>query len=224
MSTVSTGSTARQNRSARGASARLIEEATRRARLSVVPQRRVRAPRVPFVTLVSMILVGGVVGLLCFNTQMQQASFTTSTLEERADNLGARVQTLQMENEQRQNPNRVAAEAQRAGMVLPDSAKQLSLATGEISGVGAPATADNTPRLEGRNPAKPAELAPPPNTTYVEAPAVPAPAADQAALVDAQAAAALAAQTADTTSTNDATTTPRVKKNKNRNAGASGRR
>lgn len=195
MSTVSNGPAARPTRSARGASARLLEEATRRARLTVVPHRRPRAPRVPFVTLVSLILVGGVVGLLCFNTEMQQASFTSSTLEARAASLSDRVQTLEMENQQRQNPNRVAAAAQRAGMVLPDSAKQLSLATGAVTGVGAPATADNTPRLEGRSPVKPAELAPAPTTTYVEAPAAPVSAADQAALADAQAAAALAAAT-----------------------------
>lgn len=187
MSTMSSGSVATQPRP-RPRSARLLEQATRRARLTVVPRRRVRAPRVPFVTLVSLILVGGVVGLLLFNTQMQQASFTTSTLEERAANLSARQQTLAMEVQDRRSPNRVAAAAQRAGMVIATSAAQLSLATGKVTGVAAPATAAATPRLEGRTPVKPAELRPPPITTYVQAPA------DQAALADAQAAAVLAAQ------------------------------
>ena len=57
------------------------ETAIARARLTVVPRRRVRAARMPFVTLVSLVLLGGVVGLLCFNTQMQQASFAAATDE-----------------------------------------------------------------------------------------------------------------------------------------------
>lgn len=162
-------------------------EATRRARLTVVPRRRVQAPRVPFVTLVSVILLAGVVGLLCFNTQMQQAAFTATTLEERAGNLTARQQTLQMEVEELRNPNRVAQAAQRAGLVIPTSAAQLSLSTGRVTGEAGPADDSATPRLEGRAPVKPAELSPPPTTTYVPAPA------DQAALADAQAAAAAAA-------------------------------
>ncbi|MDX6373304.1 MAG: hypothetical protein QOD98_2292, partial [Nocardioidaceae bacterium] len=52
---------------------RLADDAVARARLAVVPRRRIRAARMPFVTLVSLVLLGGVVGLLCFNTQMQQA-------------------------------------------------------------------------------------------------------------------------------------------------------
>ena len=57
---------------------RFAEAAVERARLTVVPAPAPasHAPRVPFATLVS-VLLGGVVGLLMFNTQMQQASFTT---------------------------------------------------------------------------------------------------------------------------------------------------
>ena len=55
-------------------------------------------PRLPFVTLVSLVLLAGIVGLLCFNTQMQQASFAATTLEDRAANLTAREQTLHTES------------------------------------------------------------------------------------------------------------------------------
>ena len=47
---------------------RIAEAAVERARLTVVPRRRTRAGRVPFVALVSLVLLGGVVGLLLFNT------------------------------------------------------------------------------------------------------------------------------------------------------------
>ena len=64
---------------------RIAEAAVERARLTVVPRAPGRsAARVPFVVLVSLLLVGGVAGLLCFNTSMQQASFTSTAMEEQA--------------------------------------------------------------------------------------------------------------------------------------------
>ena len=67
----------------------------------------------PFVTLVSLVLLGGVVGLLCFNTQMQQASFAATSLEAQADNLTAREQTLHDELQDLRNPQHLATLAQR---------------------------------------------------------------------------------------------------------------
>ena len=60
---------------------RIAWAAVERARLTVVPRRRTKAARMPFVLLVSLVLLGGVVGLLLFNTSMQQASFAATSLE-----------------------------------------------------------------------------------------------------------------------------------------------
>ena len=152
---------------------RIAQEAVDKARLSVVPRVRSRAPRVPFVTLVSMVLVAGVVGLLLFNTSMQQASFAASSLESQADNLAAREQTLRMELDELRNPQRVALQAQQMGMVIPPAPVFLDLETGETSGVRVPATPENAIRLLPPDPVKPAILAPTP--TIVEVPAVVAP-------------------------------------------------
>ena len=58
---------------------RFAEAAVERARLTVVPPRRAigqtQAARTPFAVLVIAMLVAGVVGLLMFNTNMQQSSF-----------------------------------------------------------------------------------------------------------------------------------------------------
>ena len=148
---------------------RIAQEAVDKARLSVVPRVRSRAPRVPFVTLVSLVLVAGVVGLLLFNTSMQQASFAASTLESQADTLAAREQTLRMELDQLRNPQRVALEAQQMGMVIPPAPVFLDLKTGTTSGVRIPATPENAIRLTPPAPIKPAILAPQP--TIVEVPA-----------------------------------------------------
>ena len=113
---------------------RLAEAAVERVRLTVVPRARSHAPRVPFVTLVTLLLLGGVVGLLLFNTSMQQASFATTTLEQQAANLSSREQTLKMELENLRDPQRVALRAQRLGMVRADTPAFLDLRSGKVLG------------------------------------------------------------------------------------------
>jgi hypothetical protein len=141
---------------------RLAEDAVARARLTVVPRRRVRAARMPFVTLVSLVLLGGVVGLLCFNTQMQQASFAATSLETQSNNLAAREQTLHDELQALRNPQNLAAKAQAAGMVVPQSSCTVRLADKTTESDCAPATSDNTPSLLPRSPKKPPVLDPAP--------------------------------------------------------------
>ena len=84
---------------------RLAGAALERARLTVVPKRRRRrSSPVPFLLVVSMLAVGGIVGLLLFNTSMQQASFAATSLQHQADTLVARQQTLQMQLDQLRDP------------------------------------------------------------------------------------------------------------------------
>ena len=150
---------------------RLAEEAVTRARLTVAPRRRTRAARMPFVTLVSLVLLGGVVGLLCFNTQMQQASFAATSLEEQARNLGARQQTLHDELQNLRSPQELGQRAQAAGMVVPDSACTVRLAAQTTEAGCSAATPDNTPRLQARPPKKPHVLDPDPFVVVVPPPA-----------------------------------------------------
>jgi hypothetical protein len=149
-----------------------FEAAVERARLTVVPhRRRVRAPRMPFVTLVSVVLLGGIVGLLCFNTQMQQASFAATTLEERAANLSAREQTLQSELQALRDPQHVALLAAQAGMVAPLDACTVRLGAPAAGDNCTPATPGNTPNPLSPAPPKPAAIDPAPVIVTVEAPA-----------------------------------------------------
>ncbi|MDZ5620652.1 hypothetical protein [Nocardioides bizhenqiangii] len=116
---------------------RIAEIAVKRARLTVVPRPRTkpRAPRVPFVTLVSVILLAGVIGLLMFNTSMQQASFRAAALEQQADDLTAQQEALRLELQALRDPQRIATEAQRMEMVLPAGGPLvLDLATGDVLG------------------------------------------------------------------------------------------
>lgn len=142
---------------------RIAEAAVERARLTVVPRRRTRAARLPFVALVSALLVGGVVGLLLFNTSMQQASFASTALEEQAAALTAREQTLEMDIERLRDPQTLAEKAQQAGYVpAPSGACLLHLDTGKVEGTCTAAKASDDLPIESVPPAKPAELSPDP--------------------------------------------------------------
>ena len=141
---------------------RLAGAALERARLTVVPKRRRRRTSpVPFLVVVSMLAVGGIVGLLLFNTSMQQASFAATDLQQQADVLEAQQQGLQMQLDRLENPQVIALKAQHMGMVLPSSPAVLDLRTGKVLGDPAPATRTDPLHLLAPPPTKPAEYDPP---------------------------------------------------------------
>jgi cell division protein FtsB len=150
---------------------RLAGAALERARLTVVPKRKRRTSPVPFLLVVSMLAVGGVVGLLLFNTSMQQASFAATDLQHQAEVLQARQQTLQMQLDQLRDPQVIALKAQRMGMVIPTSPAVLDLHSGNVLGRPMAATRLDPLRLLAPPPTKPAELDPPARVTVVDRPA-----------------------------------------------------
>ena len=152
---------------------RFAESAVERARLTVVPQRmlvRTHAARTPFVALVLAILAGGVVGLLMFNTNMQQSSFTATALQQEVTALTAKEQKLNMELDALRDPQRLASEAKALGMVPPSQPAFVRLSDGRILGNPAPATGEDAVRINPMPPAKPAELRPRPIVVKVPAP------------------------------------------------------
>lgn len=112
---------------------RIAEEAVERARLRVVPRQRVHAPRVPFVILVSALLLAGVVGLLLFNTTMQQNSFTAADLQVQAEELRSEEQALRAEIDELNDPQSIGEAAQELGMVMPVCPRFLHTGTGKVT-------------------------------------------------------------------------------------------
>lgn len=141
---------------------RFAEAAVERARLSVVPNRRIRAPRTPFAVLVLAVLAAGVVGLLMFNTHMQQASFRATALEQQAGGLVAQQQSLDMELERLRDPQRLAKKARALGLVAPAVPAFIRLADGAVIGTPTPARAEDAVPIHALPPAKPQNLDPPP--------------------------------------------------------------
>lgn len=139
--------------------------AVRRARLTLVPRPRTRpkAPKVPFVTLISAVLLAGVVGLLLFNTSMQQASFRATALERQAGDLSAQQESLEMQLQELRDPQRLATRAQRMGLVIPTTpAGMLHLGSGTVEGDPQPATGGQRLPLRPPVPGRPPVLDPDP--------------------------------------------------------------
>jgi cell division protein FtsB len=148
---------------------RLQDPAAVRSRLALVQPVRSRARRTPFVALVALVLVAGVVGLLLFNTQMQQGSFETSALQEKAQALTAQQQSLDMQLQQLRDPQYLAQRAVDLGMVVPPDPAFVRLSDGKVLGTPTVTTVDDRMRVRGYPAAKPAALAPAPRIVHVTA-------------------------------------------------------
>jgi cell division protein FtsB len=122
---------------------------TTQTRLTAVPAPlpAPMAPRLPFVVLVSMLLIGGVVGLLVFNTSMQQSAFQEQRLQEQATTLAAREQALDGELKKMEDPHKIAAKAKDLGMVVPQNAAMLRVPEAKVEGEAAAADRSATPPL-----------------------------------------------------------------------------
>jgi len=144
-------------RAARPALRGIERAAVERARLALVPSRRVTAPRAPFAVLVFLVLGAGVVGLLMFNTQMQQDSFYATRLQHKADALTAKQEALELQLNNLRDPQHLGVAARKLGMVQPPVPAAIDLRTGRILGIPTPATSDDAvtvnPRLVQSRPA-----------------------------------------------------------------------
>ena len=146
---------------------RIAQAALERARLTVVPRRRSTALRMPFIAFVTVILLGGVVGLLMFNTSMQQAAFRESALQRQATDLGVQQEALEQDIQKLNDGTRIAAGAEKQGMVIPTApAAVLHLGSGRITGTPTPANAADRLPLRQPGPHKPASLNP--GTVHVQ--------------------------------------------------------
>lgn len=88
-----------------------------RSRLRVVPGRRIRPRRAPFVVLVLFFLAAGLVGLLVLNTSLQQGTFDLADLEQHNALLRDRHSELVGKVANRAEPGTLASRAQQLGMV-----------------------------------------------------------------------------------------------------------
>lgn len=105
-----------------------------RGLLRLVPQRRSQAAKTPFVVVLVVLLVGGLLGLLLLNTMVAQDSFTLHDLAKQSRDLQLREQQLAGQLEAEQAPSALAARATKMGMVPGGAPAFLRLPDGRVLG------------------------------------------------------------------------------------------
>jgi hypothetical protein len=112
------------------------------ARLRVAPPLPVMVPRAPFVALVLLLVVGGVLGILVLNTKINENAFRLHDLRQRQANLDQRQSELEQQLADYGSPNNLAAAACKLGLVSAGAPAFIRLPDGRVIGVPQPASGD----------------------------------------------------------------------------------
>jgi hypothetical protein len=123
----------------------LVPSVIARPRLTIVPKVAAKAPRVPFVILVVLVMGLGLVGLLLVNTALQRGAYDLQELRSRSDELARTQQALELQVADLRQPQRVAKAALGLGMVGNPAPAFLHLEDGSITGKSTPAKASDSP-------------------------------------------------------------------------------
>jgi hypothetical protein len=116
--------------------------------LRVVPRPRpgaARAARAPFVTLVLLLLGGGLVSLLLINTALSQGAFAVQKLQQQNLTLTEQQQELDKSLADADQPQTLAHKAVQLGMVPGGAPAFLHLPDGKVAGTPAVATSPPPP-------------------------------------------------------------------------------
>ena len=118
--------------------ARSVTEAPR---LRVAPPAPVTTPRAPFVALVLVLVITGVLGILVLNTKINENAFRLNDLQQHQSALDEREQQLTLDLAEQESPGNLAAAARRLGLVRGQPA-YLRLPDGQVLGVPQPASGE----------------------------------------------------------------------------------
>jgi hypothetical protein len=108
--------------------------------LRVAPPLPVLVPRAPFIGLILVLVVGGVLGILVLNTKINENAFRLHDLRQRQASLDQREQELQQRLAEHEAPNNLAAAACKLGLVQAGAPAFIRLPDGRVIGVPEPAT------------------------------------------------------------------------------------
>jgi len=112
-------------------------------RLRVAPPLPVVVPRAPFIALILVLVVGGVLGILVLNTKINENAFRLHDLRQQQASLDQRQSELEQQLADYESPNNLAAAACRLGMVPAGAPAFLLLPDGKVIGVPQPASGES---------------------------------------------------------------------------------
>ncbi len=118
------------------------EHGTASPKLRVAPPLPVMVPRAPFIALVLVLVVGGVLGILVLNTKINENSFRLHDLRQRQADLDQRQQELEQQLADYESPNNLAAAGCKLGLVSAGAPAFIRLPDGRQIGVPQPASGE----------------------------------------------------------------------------------
>ncbi len=107
-------------------------------RLRVAPPAPIQAPRAPFIAVVLLLVVAGVVGILLINTRTNENSFKLSRLQDQQAALDNQQQNLDNQIAGYESTGNLDAAARRLGLVKADTPAYIRLPDGRVIGVPRP--------------------------------------------------------------------------------------
>lgn len=113
--------------------------ATGSARLKVAPPLPVAVPQAPFVGLILVLVVSGVLGILVVNTKINENSFRLGKLQDQQATLDIQEQQLKKQIADAEAPGNLAAQARKLGLVESGPPAFIRLPDGRVIGVPQPA-------------------------------------------------------------------------------------
>lgn len=117
----------------------------RSARRRVAPPLPVAVPRAPFLVLVLVIVVAGVLGVLMINTKINENVFVIDKLQQTQTALDLQEQQLSQDLAELESPGNLAAAAKRLGLVPAGTPAFIRLPDGKT--LGFPQPASGTPSI-----------------------------------------------------------------------------
>ncbi|MFU8849862.1 hypothetical protein ACNAW0_02555 [Micromonospora sp. SL1-18] len=108
-------------------------------RLRVAPPPPVSVPRAPFVGLILVLVVGGVLGILLLNTKINENAFRKAELQEQQAKLDVNQQQLEKKIADQKAPGNLTANARKLGLVEAGDPAYIRLPDGKMIGVPHPA-------------------------------------------------------------------------------------
>lgn len=116
-------------------------KARQRNGLTVAPPAPVQVPRAPFIMLIIIAVIGGVLGILVINTKINENQFRLTNLHQQQTGLDRQQSQLEQEIADKASPNNLAAAAMMLGLVPAGTPGYIRLPDGRV--VGVPRPADN---------------------------------------------------------------------------------
>lgn len=116
-----------------------------RPKLRLAPPLPVSGPRVPFMVMIVVLVIAGVVGILALNQKINENAFKLDRLRAEQAKLDRQEQNLDEQIAERESPGNLAAAARKLGLVPAGAPAFIRLPDGRI--IGVPQPADGQPSI-----------------------------------------------------------------------------